>query len=256
MYLTTLAILLLSCAPALVSSVQCNVCREGVRLNYTMTSTTVPPLPSDCRTIEAPSCAVSIFWELDFKTTFLEFGARPGGPRNAIGVRIQRGIERDNQTLWSRREVDIECDSGNQCNSQANIEKTLAALTVEDQFQQEVAPLLKIIAPFDPRTAECLYVHNTTVRCPPPDPRRCRRCGVEAGHQGSSGELVCATCQENESFDNIAERFKVFVLNNQTENFDVAGLGCQLKGCNTLANANIIFKASTITFNSELYYKN
>jgi len=255
MMFTVIAILFLSTAPALVSSVQCNVCREGVRLNYTVTSATVPPLPADCTAIEARRCFVSIFWELDFNRTFLEYGARPDGPRDAVAVTITRGMERNNQSLFSRREVDFECATSDKCNSPAGVQKVLSSLSVEDQFQQEIAPLLKIVEPFNPREADCLYIHNTTFRCPPPDLRRCRRCGIEAGQQGSStNELVCATCEANESYDNNAVRFKVFVLNNQTENIDVAGLGCQLKGCNTAENANRVFQASKITFNSDQYF--
>jgi len=257
MMFTIIAILFLSSAPVLVSSVQCNVCREGVRLNYTVTSSTVPPLPSDCGTIEAPRCSVSIFWELDFNVTYLEFGVRPGGPRDTVAVTITKGMERNNQTLSSRREVDFECDSSDKCNGPAGIQKVLSSLTVEDQFQQEIAPLLKIVSPFDPRAADCLYVHNNTFRCPPPDPRRCRRCGVEVGRQGSSSaEEVCATCEANESYDNNAVRFKLFVLSNPAENIDVAGLGCQLKGCNSAVNANRVFQASKITFNSDQYFNN
>jgi len=256
MMYTIIAILFLSSAPVLVSSVQCHVCRQGVRVNYTVTSTTVPPLPADCSTIEAPRCASSIFWELDFNVTYLEFGPRPGGPRNAVAVTITKGMERNNQTLASRREVDYECSATDGCNGPASLKKVLSSLSVEDQFQQEIAPLLKRIEPFDPRAAECVYLHNTTFRCPPPDLRRCRRCVVEAGVEASMHEGVCATCEADESRDNFVERFKVFVLSNQTENFDAGAIGCQLKGCNTANNADLVFKASKITFNSDEFFKN
>jgi len=175
--------------------------------------------------------------------------------RDVVAVRIMRGMERNNETLWSGREVHYDCDSSDKCNSQAGLQKVLSALTVEDQFQQEIAPLLKIIEPFDPRAADCLVFHNTTFRCPPPDLRRCRRCTIEVDHETTPNEHVCATCVAEEERDNFVERFKTFVLSNSTLDIDVAVLGCQLKGCNTVDNDNLVFKASKITFNSEQYFK-
>jgi hypothetical protein len=225
-----------------------------------MTNTTVPPLPSDCTVITASHCWASIFWELDFNRTFLEFHGRPGMRINApsrdmVSVRIVKGMERNNQTLSSGLEVHYECDSSDKCNGQAGIQKLLSSLTVEDQFQQEIAPLLKIVSPFDARAADCLYFHNSTFRCPPPDLRRCHRCTVEADQETSPTEHVCATCEVNEARDNFVERFKTFVLSNPKEDIDVAVLGCQLKGCNSVDSANLVYKASKITFNSDEYFK-
>jgi len=261
MMFATIALLLLSTAPVLISSLLCNVCREGIRVDYIVTNTTVPPLPSDCAVINASLCWASIFWELDFNRTFLEFHARPGMAINApsrdmVSVRIVKGIERDNQTLSSGREVNYECDSSDKCNGQAGLQKILSSLAIEDQFQQEIAPLLKIVSPFDARAADCVYFHNTTFRCPPPDLRRCHRCTVEADEETSLTEHACATCEVNESRDNFVERFKTFVLNNRTEDIDVAVLGCQLKGCNSVNNANLVYQASKITFNFGEYFKN
>ncbi len=261
MMFAIITLLFLSTAPVLVSSVQCNVCRAGIQLNYTMTVATVPPLPSDCTVVEAPLCMASIFWELDFHRTFLEFHARQGMAINApsrdmVSVRIIKGMEPNNQTLTSGREVHYECDSSDKCNGPAGLRKVLSALSVEDQFQQEIAPLLKIIAPFDPRAADCLYFHNTTFRCPPPDFRRCRRCTVAADEPTTRSEHVCATCEAEESRDNFVERFKTFVLSNSTENIDVAAIGCQLKGCNTINNANRVYQASKITFNADKFWEN
>jgi hypothetical protein len=261
MMFATIALLFLSTVPILISSLQCNVCREGIQLNYTMTNTTVPPIPSNCDVINAELCWASIFWELDFNRTYLEFHARPrmainAPSRDMVSVRIVKGMGRNNQTLLSDREVNYECDSSDKCNGQAALQKLLSSLSVEDQFQQEIAPLLKIISPFDARAADCLYFHNTTYHCPPPDLRRCRRCIVEAAQPVSLAEYVCATCELDESRDNYVERLKTFVLNNRTADIDVAILGCQLKGCNTVNNANIVYKASKITFNSDQYFKN
>jgi len=225
-----------------------------------MTSTTIPPLPSDCVAVTAALCWTTVFWEFDFNRTYLEFHARPAvatnaASRDSVSVRIVRGMERDNKTLSSGREVHYECDSSDKCNGPAGLQKLLNSLTVEDQFQQEVAPLLKLIYPFDPRAADCQYFHNTTFRCPPPDLRRCRRCLVGVDQLGSGTEQVCATCEADESRDNYVERFKTFVLSNPSEDVDVALLGCQLKGCNTADNGNLVYKASKITFNAEEYFK-
>lgn len=257
----TIALLLLSTAPALVSSVQCNFCREGIRVNYIVTAATVPALPSDCTTIEAPVCWTSIFWELDLNNTYLEFHDRPevssinAPSRDAISARIVKGMERNNQTLFSGREIVYDCDSSDKCNSPDAWKKIIASVTFEDQFQQEIAPLLKLITPFDPRAADCGYVHNRTVRCPPPDLRRCRRCVVEVGETSSQTEYECATCEADNSRDNYVERSKTFVLANRTLDFDIGLIGCQLKGCNTGKNANLVFQASKINFNADIFYQ-
>jgi hypothetical protein len=260
MMFATIALLFLSTAPVLISSLQCNVCRQGIRLDYIMTNTTIPQFPSDCTVIDAELCWTSVFWELDFNRTFLEFGARRrmsiGAPsRDMVSVRIVRGMERDNTTLSSGREINYECDSMDKCNGQTGLQKLLNSISVEDQFQQEIAPLLKLITPFDPRAADCVFFHNTTFRCPPPDLRRCRRCAVEVGQETSLSEQVCATCESDDSRDNYVERFKTFVVNNPKEDIDVAVIGCQLKGCNSANNANIVYQASKITFNSNEYFK-
>jgi len=255
----TITFLVLLIAPAFISSLPCNVCREGVRVNYTVTSDTVPPLPADCTVVEAPLCYATMFFELDFGRTFLEFHARPGPPpplnpsHDMVSIRIGGGMQPNNQTLSKFREVAYECDSSDKCNSPDGLKKLFTALSVEDQFQQEIAPLLKLITPFDPRAADCQYVHNTTFRCPPPDYRRCRRCVVELDEEASHNEHVCATCEIEETRDNFVERFKTFVLSNPEQNLDVVGVGCQLKGCNTGANAQKVFQASKITFNTEKF---
>ncbi len=56
--------------------------------------------------------------------------------RDMISVRIMKGMEPDNQTLSSGREVHYECDSSDQCNGQSGLQKVLSSLSVEDQFQQ------------------------------------------------------------------------------------------------------------------------
>jgi hypothetical protein len=259
--LATIVLLLLSTAPALVSSVQCNFCRQGVRVNYIVTSDTVPALPADCTVVEAPLCWTSIFWELFSNTTYLEFHDRPevsvnAPSRDAITARIVKGMERDNMTLASGREITYDCDSSDKCNSPDAWKKIIASVTFEDQFQQEIAPLLKLITPFDPRAADCGYVHNRTVRCPPPDFRRCRRCVVEVAQVQTRTEYECATCEADDSRDNYVERSKTFVLANRTLDFDIGVIGCQLKGCNTGNNANLVFRASSIHFNSEKFYEN
>jgi hypothetical protein len=152
-------------------------------------------------------------------------------------------MERDNQTLASGREVNYECDSSDKCNGP--IQKLLSSVSVEDQYQQEIARLLKIVSSFDARAADYLYFHNTTFRCLPPDLRRRHRCTVEVDQQTSLSE----------SRDNYVERCNAFVLSNRTEDIDIAVLGCRLRGCNSTDNANIVYKASKITFNADEYFK-
>ena len=261
MMFATIVFLLLSTAPALVSSVRCNFCREGIRVNYIVTAATVPALPSDCAVIEAPICWTSIFWALDLNETYLEFHDRPevssnAPSRDAISARIVKEMGRDNQTLLSGREIVFDCDSSDKCNSPDAWKKIIAAVTFEDTFQQQIAPLLKRIFPFDPRAAACGYVHNQTVRCPPPDFRRCRRCFVEVGQVSSHTEYECATCEADDSRDNYVERTRTFVLSNRTLDFDIAVLGCQEKTCNSGKNANLVLQTSKINFNADEYYKN
>jgi hypothetical protein len=262
MMFATITLLFLSTAPILISSIPCNFCRNPIQVNYTVTSTTVPALPADCMVTNAPLCRASIFWDLDAKTTYLNFHDRPGmttkvnAPiQDVVGVGIMKGMQRDNQTLSSFRRLEYECDSSDKCNGQQGLEKVLGALTVEDQFQQEIAPLLKIITPFSAREAGCLDFHNTTGRCPPPDLDRCRRCSIEADQLTTHSENICETCESEETRDNGVERFKTFVLGNQTLNQDFAFIGCQLKGCNTMSHVNLVYAASTITFNAEKYFK-
>ena len=259
--LSTIVFLLLATSPALVSSLRCHVCREPIRVNYTVTKDNVPALPSDCTVIEASVCWSSVFWELDRKHTQLEFRGRPGPPEpnstvhDRVSVRIMKDMGPDNVTLQSAQELDFECATSDTCSGPAGIQKVLGALTVQDQFQQQIAPLLKLIRPFNPREADCAYIHNTTFRCPEPSFQNCHRCTIEAGVL-KPNECVCATCQPEPIRDNFVDRFSTFNLQNRTDDFSAAGLGCQLKGCNSLENINLVFKSSTIQFNSEEYYKN
>lgn len=129
-------------------------------------------------------------------------------------ARIVKNMGSDNKTLTQgNRELVYDCNSTDQCNSQKNAwKKILGAVTIEDRLQAEIAPLMKIIHPFDPRAADC----------PPPDLQRCGRCIVSSIQMTTHTEYECATCEPGESQDNYVEHSKTFVLSNRTLDFDDA----------------------------------
>lgn len=147
------------------------------------------------------------------------------------------------------------CDATDKCNDEINLKQLLNALTIEDQFRQELTPLLKVVSPFDAKQAGCLDFKNVTdAPCSPTELDTCQRCEIASQQTISSNQQICATCTPNAFPMNIVGRGKMFLLNNRTEYIDYTILDCQVNGCNSIDNTNRIFQASKITFNFDKFF--
>ncbi len=137
------------------------------------------------------------------------------------------------------------CNSSDKCNDEKKLKKILDSLAIDDRLEQEIAPLLEVVSPFDPKTAECLNFNNYSSDCPKTDLDNCQ---ISVMRSLPFNEKVCATCPYHYSVANSVWRHK--------RSGDSAYLVCQLNGCNSLENINHIYKAINITFDFDQFLKN
>ena len=249
-------------SPLLVYSLQCYDCNQQITLNYTLTSETIPPISSKCQLKNSTQCAIWIEWNLDNNSIQIGVhGSRSVSTRDDLQDRVVASVlmnmKSDNETLSLSRNVGYYCSATDQCNNENNLQRILRALTIEDQFQQELSPLLKAVSPFDAKQAACFDYKNVTDQpCPPTDLDACQRCEITSQQSVSSDQQICATCSSNSFPMNILGHGKVFFLNNRTQYTDYTLLDCQVNGCNSIENNNRIRQASKITFNLDQFLQN
>ncbi len=148
------------------------------------------------------------------------------------------------------------CNSSDKCNDEKTSKKILDSLVIDDQFQQEIAPLLEVVSPFDAKAAGYFDFNNDTSNCPKTDLNIGANCQILAIRSPTFNEEVCASCPHDMSIANSVWRHKRFFLSTRTHSAESAYLVCQLKGCNSLESINHIYKASNITFNFDEFFKN
>ena len=244
-------------SPVLVTSLRCASCRP-ITVNYLVTSDTVPEF-SQCAIINATRCLVTANWNENTNTTsILVSTIHEPVPQNmskdlVTGMVFMENIHGQSNVMLSHA-LAYSCLSSDQCNNQNSLKQILRSLTIEDQFRQELSPLLKIVSPFDAKSAACFNFNNFTSNCPPDDLNTCERCQT-AISKFSTFDEVCGTCPEVSPNENVAVRSTVFVLEDRIRFADHVQLDCQLKGCNSMVNTNQIYKASTIKFDFDKFFE-
>lgn len=257
---STFVVLFLLILPTFVLSLQCYHCHEAIKLNYMVTSETIPSISSQCQLVNTSICSIDVVWNLQTNTSSV-FPLASGALRgrevvpNRFGVFLQLDIRSKNITdEWGH----LFYYDGNlieKGNDEINLKKMLRSLSIEEHFQQEIVPLIQVIPSFDPKTANCSEFRQHDSECPRSDLNTCSRC-MAFVNQTASDEKVCATCPYESDEANMVVRYKTFFSNNQTVDADATFLTCQQKGCNSLDNINRVKSASKITFNFDEYLKN
>jgi hypothetical protein len=256
----TILLLVLLTSPVLVFSLQCYSCPFG-RLNYTLTKNTVPSISTQCKPKNATLCSVSIQWDRIGNTTLviidgLELITVKDVILNTIDVYATMIMDMYKKNLLLLDSFEYGCNSSDKCNDEKSLKKILDSIAIDDQFEQEIAPLLEVVSPFDAKTAGCLNFNNYSSDCPRTDLDNCDSCQISVMRSFTFNEKVCASCPYHYSIANSVWRHKTFFLSNRTESDDSAYLVCQLNGCNSLENINHIDKASNITFDFDEFLKN
>jgi hypothetical protein len=146
--------------------------------------------------------------------------------------------------------------TSDKCNDEMSLKRILRSMVIEDRFRQELLPLIQVVYPFDPKPAACFAFNNATDNCPPINLDDCQRCQISVNKVLSSSQEICATCHRNSVNINVIMHSTTFLLNDRTQFSDHVQLDCQLKGCNSIANANQIYKASNITFDFGRFFQN
>ncbi len=245
-------LLLLSALPVLVSSIYCYSCPQLLVLNYPVTSETVPSF-SDCQLINATQCLITVIWNENMNITAIDVDSRNSSSKINVAEDIitpmtLMEIGPDEETPLLAHSLFFSCMSSDKCNDEMSLRKILRSLVIEDQFRQELYPLIKIVSSFDAKSAACFNFTNTTTYCPPTDLNICRRCQISVDELLSFHEEICATCPQSRDNANAVLHSKTFLLNNQTQLADHVQLDCQLNGCNSIENINRVYTASKITF--------
>ncbi|CAF0830965.1 unnamed protein product [Adineta steineri] len=177
----TVLLLLFSTSSMFVSSLQCLSCKQDIVVNYIVTSETVPSF-SGCEIVEGRRCYIRVFWNKNVNSTQLTingffFASKKntvdltGDVSAAIITRVlpdQESPILENVVIWS-------CHTGDKCNDENSLKQILRSLVIEDQFRKEISPILKVISPFDAKSAECFEFQNETY-CDRTQINECQRC--------------------------------------------------------------------------------
>jgi hypothetical protein len=222
---------------------------------------TVPAISSQCQSVNAARCGVWFEFLLTVNTTIIGVEAQTmpsarNDSQDMIKATILMSMMDSNLRTSLAHTVDYDCNSSDKCNGERALKNLLRSVVIEDQFQQELSPLLKVVSSFDAKAAECFNFNNATFPCSPADLSTCKRCEIEIAKSLSFNDQVCATCNSDAFEPNSVQRIKTFSLNNRTQDSDFAALNCQLRGCNSIENVNRVYQASKISLNFDEYFKN
>lgn len=258
MWYSIIFILFCTTSPVLISSLQCYSCDDAILLEYLVTNTTVPSF-SSCQVITANICSITVTWNENINTTVISVDSRNSSSIEDISgdtitaMALMEAGPYGSATLYAHNLI-LSCTSNDTCNSDMNLKEILSSLTIQEQFRQELLPLIQVIYPFNPTTAACVNFRNTTVSCLPVDLTNCQRCEISLDFFSTSNPQICATCHRNSVDVNSVIHSSTFSLNNRTRLNDHIHLGCQTKACNSIANINRISTASNITFHFNQYF--
>jgi hypothetical protein len=225
-----------------------------------VTTDTVPSF-SECRLVNATQCTITVAWDLNINTTAIIVEGQNGpSTKNAsedfTTPMVFMETAHDKEIPILIHSLFFICMSGNKCNDEMSLKRILHSLVIEEKFVQELSSLIKVVSPFNAKSAACFEFNNSTGNCPPNDLENCQRCDISADKWFSSGEEFCATCPHFSSNSNLIMYTTTFILNNRIQLANHALLDCQLKGCNSINNINRIYKASKITFDFGEFFKN
>ena len=258
----TLALVLFATSPALILSLQCIQCKENIVVNYTVTSETVPSF-AHCQynTSLARQCFIRVTWDQINNTTtlwvdsfyFSSPKASVRGSEDLNAATVLR-VSPDRHAPSLEHLLEYDCSSEDRCNNETNLKKILQSLIMKDRFLQEITPILKIISPFDPKSAECFDFNNASLFCDKKDLNNCPHCSSTVTRFNPFDVEVCQTCPSDGYRENIAMRFVGFQFITRKNIFDSVDCSCQLKGCNSIENSNKIYNASQITFDFDKFY--
>jgi len=165
-------------------------------------------------------------------------------------------VVHDKEIPLVAHDLQFGCISWDKCNDEMSLKRILHSLVIKDKFAEEFSSLIQV-HPFNKElAATCYEFNNSTDDCSPTNLDVCQRCQIFIDKWSSSSQQICATCPHDFVGINWLIRESIFLLKNRTQLIDRAQLKCQLKGCNSIYNANQIYKASNITFTFHEFFKN
>jgi hypothetical protein len=260
MWYSAVLLLLFSAHAVVISSLQCYSCRQLIIVNYPVTSDTVPSF-SDCELVSATQCSITVTWDKNINITTIAVETQSVSSMQNVSddsVVAMALLEAGpyGGTPFSAHNLFFTCMTSDKCNDDMSLKRILRSVMIEDSFRQELLPLIHVVDTFDPKSAACFAFNNATDNCPSVDLDDCERCQISINKALPSSQEVCATCHRNSVNVNAVIHSKTFLLNNRTQFSDHVQLDCQLKGCNSIANINQIYKASNIKFDFGRFFEN
>lgn len=243
-----------------VSSLNCYYCKDVIVVNYTVTSDRVPSF-SDCDVVNTTQCSISLTWNIHNDTSAIVVGDRRDvsikdpAQDTVMGI-VFMDIGPDKITPLLAHNLYFSCSTGDKCNDEDGLKKMIRSITIQDQFRQELAELIKIVPSFDPRSAGCEDFHSAVGYCPPKDLNNCQRCTINVDQILTLDKQICATCPQHSINTNLVMHSTMFYMKDHSQISDHAQINCQLRGCNSMDNINRVYKASKIGFNFDEYFKN
>ncbi len=231
-------------------------CYEYIRhdVNFWIDSKTIPPFPTEESLFDAENqCTAMVRWftSRKGKTSYVRylldysFDSLPKGSSFSF---VQASVERNLQS-GSTRTLIYSCTT-DYCNNRTNLQKILNALTLEEDFAKLDALFSNDTTGFSEQSSCINFSNATHLRCPPSASHlwKCRACLLM---EMKSPEEFCARCPERIPMmdDDYVLRQVFFFFENQTRVADQIKLACRTKGCNALANVELIHQLSKLEFN-------
>lgn len=250
---------LLSTAPVLVSSISCYSCKEVIVVNYTVTSDRMPSF-SDCQSVDATQCSISITWNIHNDTTAIvvvdhQTGSTSSDPQNMVMATAFMDIGPDKVTPLLAHNGYFSCTDGDKCNDEDALKRFIRALNIRDTLRDDLSSLIRVVSPFNPRSAGCVNVNNATGYCPPTDLNNCQRCQISVDQLITPNHDVCATCPQYSINTNVITHTTTYIVNTRSQFSDHAQINCQSTGCNSISNINRVYQASKISFDFGVFLR-
>jgi hypothetical protein len=175
---------------------------------------------------------------------------------DSILATVQYQLEGEELLKHLSYDVQLKCQSNDECNNENNLKRLLKSMEIEERFEGQFDNLIASNQSFNNESIKNCYLNrNSSVECPSIDYSNCHRCQISVNYLPSSIIDVCATCPTLSKENNLLIRDKIFILTNRSKIIDRVELSCQNgEHCNSIENIEEIRKYSLIDFDFDEYF--
>ena len=218
-----------------------------------LTLSNVPSLLNNQLVEASGSCAVTVEWLRNPRSTLLTFGFTSEVSPESVSASVHYQLAGEVFLQRLSRKMEYRCRAVDGCNNEANLRRLLRSLDLKETFSPQFDGLLSSIPSFSKR---CNEERTSPEKCPPRDDLNCQRCEIIADWRDPSRSEICATCPTLSSDVNSLDRKKVFLFANRSLSIDHLQLWCQTgEQCNTLEIVQLLRQSSTINLDFDKFFQ-